>query len=92
MGVVNSTTKGAIVEGSTKNSTIFDLKDAVGLVAILDTFEDNFESVLRVLVIALLNGNAVVLCSDEDSKSTQEIMKYAKINHDLIIQIKLINH
>jgi len=78
MGVVNSTTKGAIVEGSTKNSTIFDLKDAVGLVAILDTFEVNFESVLRVLVIALLNGNAVVLSSDEDSKSTQEIMKMAK--------------
>ena len=73
--VVHSTSKGNVVEGFTKNSTVFDLKDAVGIIAMVANIDANLKSMLSVLVVALLHGNAVVLCNQPESNTISEMMK-----------------
>lgn len=76
--IVNSTSKGNVVEGFTKNSTVFDLKDAVGLLAMVIDIDTNLESMLSIMVVALLHGNAIIVSNQSESSSISEIIKAAK--------------
>jgi len=78
INVVHSINKGNVIEGFTKNSTVFDLKDPIGILAMVMNIDANMKSLLSVLVVALLHGNAVVLCNQPESNSINEIIKVAK--------------
>ena len=52
--------KGKLVD-SAKNSLTFNLNDPIGVVAVIASEGDQLDCLVRVVILALLQGNAVVL-------------------------------
>jgi acyl-CoA reductase-like NAD-dependent aldehyde dehydrogenase len=60
---------GKIATSSAKRGVIFDLADPVGVIALIAADNDRLDSLIRIIALALLKGNAVMLYNVQSTSS-----------------------
>ncbi|XP_057369530.1 betaine aldehyde dehydrogenase-like [Daphnia carinata] len=61
--IASSRDMGKVAISSAKRGVVFELTDAVGLVAVVASDGDRLDSLVRIITLALLKGNAIMLCN-----------------------------
>ena len=72
--VVHSASKGKVIEPAMNNSVMFDLICPVGLIAIVASENVELTTLIRILILALLNGNGILLCTSSLLNSASDVI------------------
>lgn len=68
---------GKIAVSSAKRGVVFELTDPVGLIAVIASDGDRLDLLVRIITLALLKGNALMLCNVQNTVA-QTLVKIAK--------------
>ena len=69
---------GTLATSSVKRGLVLDLVNPVGIVAVIASDPYQLDSLIRLIIVSLLNGNGLILSAANNS-ALQTVVKYVKI-------------